>query len=193
MTGTRRERPTDSGARQIYGEALCRPSAPARRLLALRMLSLLRRALFLALLATASGAVGCESSSAEAAAPAPIPPEDLISAVDFQATREAGMPDPVFHVGPPSLFARGHVPGSVSAGEAAEPEGLANLARLVAALPRTTRVIVYCGCCPYRSCPNVRPALRRLRELGFADARILDMPTNFKTDWSKQGFPVERN
>lgn len=40
-------------------------------------------------------------------------------------------------------------------------------------------------------CPNMRPAFRMLKEMGFAKVRALNLPTNFHTDWSAKGYPVE--
>jgi hypothetical protein len=41
-------------------------------------------------------------------------------------------------------------------------------------------------------CPNVRPAYKRLKDLGFTRVRVLILPTNFQTDWAARGYAVER-
>jgi thiosulfate/3-mercaptopyruvate sulfurtransferase len=40
-------------------------------------------------------------------------------------------------------------------------------------------------------CPKDRPAYRLLKEFGFTHVRVLDLPTNFHSDWSAKGYPVE--
>ena len=40
-------------------------------------------------------------------------------------------------------------------------------------------------------CPNIRPAYRALKELGYTNVRVLDLATNFHDDWSGKGYPSE--
>jgi hypothetical protein len=40
-------------------------------------------------------------------------------------------------------------------------------------------------------CPNIRPAYRTLKELGFTHVRVLSLATNLHTDWVSKDFPVE--
>jgi len=40
-------------------------------------------------------------------------------------------------------------------------------------------------------CPNIRPALELMRQMGFTRVRALYLPDNFKADWIDQGYPVE--
>ena len=39
----------------------------------------------------------------------------------------------------------------------------------------------------------VRPASAALKELGRPNARVLDLPTRFATDWTDKGYAVERS
>jgi hypothetical protein len=59
-------------------------------------------------------------------------------------------------------------------------------------LPRSTNLVVYCGCCPMPKCPNIRPAFVALREMGFTHMRVLILPNDFNTDWTEKGYPVEK-
>ncbi len=56
---------------------------------------------------------------------------------------------------------------------------------------RVDREIVYCGCCPIDKCPNLRPAFRVAREMGFKKVRVLKLPTSFGIDWVEKGYPFE--
>jgi hypothetical protein len=97
----------------------------------------------------------------------------------------------VLHVGPSVLFQHAHVPGARALGEAGTDAGYQALVKAIAATPKDKQIVVYCGCCPYRNCPNVHPANKALHASGRKDFKLLDLPTNFRTDWEKKGYPVE--
>lgn len=98
----------------------------------------------------------------------------------------------VFYVGPDALFEGGHVPGARKMAPLESEEGRRALAEVLARVPAETEVVLYCGCCPVKSCPNVRPASAAVRALHRANAYVLDLPTRFTTDWVEKGYPVER-
>jgi rhodanese-related sulfurtransferase len=97
----------------------------------------------------------------------------------------------VFYVGFGVLYRSKHIPGSAFAGPGAKPEGIKNLLDAVHGLDKHTRIILYCGCCPFEQCPNIRPAFRALREAGFDDIKVTGMPSSFGKDWIDKGYPVE--
>jgi rhodanese-related sulfurtransferase len=90
------------------------------------------------------------------------------------------------------LYEGGHIPGASYHGPARTDEGLADLKKWADGLPRTTNIVLYCGCCPLTHCPNLRPAFAALRDMGFTHLRAVIMPTNFATDWADRGYPVEK-
>jgi hypothetical protein len=98
----------------------------------------------------------------------------------------------IFYVGPEALFARGHLPGAKNLGEISSDGGREALRKALAALPEGTEAVVYCGCCPVRSCPNVRPASAEVRA-SKRKAYVLDLPTRFTTDWADKGLAVEKS
>ena len=91
----------------------------------------------------------------------------------------------------PFLYRQKRIPHAQFAGPGEKPEGIEKLRSAVVSLPKSTSIVVYCGCCPMDKCPNIRPAYRALQELGFKNIRILNLPTNFHTDWTAKGYPVE--
>jgi len=97
----------------------------------------------------------------------------------------------IFQIGPNVLYRSKHIPGAVYAGPGARPEGLAMLKAAVEKLPRDSEIVVYCGCCPWAVCPNVKPAMELLKEMGFAHAKALYLETGFAKDWIDKGYPVE--
>ncbi|MGA7831360.1 MAG: rhodanese-like domain-containing protein [Terracidiphilus sp.] len=97
----------------------------------------------------------------------------------------------VLQVGSHMLFAQAHIAGSEYGGAGARPEGLKRLQDRVAPLPKKTVIVLYCGCCPWNHCPNIEPAMRLLRELGFTNVKALYLATNLGSDWVDKGYPVE--
>jgi hypothetical protein len=57
-------------------------------------------------------------------------------------------------------------------------------------LPHNTEIIIYCGCCPFSKCPNIRPAFLELQKTGFTNIKLLNLPTNLKTNWIAKGYPL---
>jgi thiosulfate/3-mercaptopyruvate sulfurtransferase len=98
----------------------------------------------------------------------------------------------VLFVGFQRLYAAGHIKGAQYHGTPNKPDGLAELKAWAASLPRTTNLVIYCGCCPMEHCPNIRPAFTALRELGFSKLRVLILPTSFEADWANQGLPYDK-
>jgi thiosulfate/3-mercaptopyruvate sulfurtransferase len=91
----------------------------------------------------------------------------------------------------PVLYRAKHIVGAKFAGPGAKAEGIESLKKLVQDLPKDTDIVLYCGCCPMKQCPNLRPAFRALKEMGFTKIRALDIPTNMHTDWYTPGYPSE--
>jgi hypothetical protein len=160
------------------------------------------QALFVAAFTLVPVLAGCERSATEQpasgspeprrAASQPPPSDRLLPPADLART----LADPnakkpiILFVGPEQLFAK-HVPGARDAGEGGTPEGLARLRSLAQTLPRDAEVVLYCGCCPPRNCPNIKPAYAALVDLGFSSVRVLDLQTTFRADWRDKGYPVE--
>lgn len=98
----------------------------------------------------------------------------------------------IIQVGFRPLYVQGHIPRSVYYGPAARPEGLAELRKYVQDFPRNQEIVIYCGCCPWSDCPNIRPAFKALKEMGFTRVKVLDIPDRLSTDWVGKGYPLEK-
>lgn len=98
----------------------------------------------------------------------------------------------LLHVGFESLYRGGHIPGSRYAGPGGKPEGLAALRAALRGVPQSRPIVLYCGCCPWHHCPNVRPAYRVAREMGYQNVKVLYVTENLQTDWIDQGLPITR-
>ncbi len=124
----------------------------------------------------------------------PISSTDLVTPAQLNSELPAVKAGKIvlIQVGFLMMYKMGHIPGSQYAGAAAKPEGLAALKKMVANLLRNQQIVIYCGCCPWNDCPNIRPAFRALKEMGFTNFKVLDIPDRLGTDWTAKGFPIEK-
>jgi thiosulfate/3-mercaptopyruvate sulfurtransferase len=122
------------------------------------------------------------------AAPELIQPEELAKIVQSPK----GARPLIFQVGFRVLYQQAHVPGAEYIGAASEPEGIQRLGQRVQGLPRTQSIFIYCGCCPWSKCPNINPAYKELRALGFRNVKLLYIADNFGKDWVDKGYPVAK-
>lgn len=122
---------------------------------------------------------------------APMPEIQPAELAALLATK--GTAPVIFQVGFRVLYAQAHIPGAHYVGPASETSALDELHHdEVQPLPKSTPIILYCGCCPWDRCPNLRPAYQALQELHFASVRALHIDKNFGVDWVDKGYPVER-
>jgi thiosulfate/3-mercaptopyruvate sulfurtransferase len=105
---------------------------------------------------------------------------------------ERGAKPLILQVGSRVLFEQAHIPGAEYAGPAGQAEGLAGLRKRVEPLPRTSAMVIYCGCCPWDRCPNIEPAYKLLSGMGFTNVKVLYIAQNFGADWVDRGYPVEK-
>jgi hypothetical protein len=85
------------------------------------------------------------------------------------------------------------IPNSVAIGMINNKEGLDKLNAELDKLSKEKRIVVYCGCCPFEHCPNVRPAIDALKKGKFTNYFLLNLPRNIKTDWIDKGYPVSKS
>lgn len=122
----------------------------------------------------------------------PHPDVPRVSASDLVTALNGKNKPLVLQVGVARLFRYAHVRGSEYAGPASEPDGIAALRKRVQSLPRNAPIVIYCGCCPWEHCPNVKPAYDELHTMGFTNVKALYLPNNFKFDWEDKGYPTEK-
>lgn len=99
----------------------------------------------------------------------------------------------ILHVGFNVLYKSKHIPGSLYAGPGNKPEGLELLKSTVASIGKDREIILYCGCCPWDQCPNMKPAVALLRQLGYKNVKAVLIEKNFAANWVQMGYPVEGN
>ena len=91
----------------------------------------------------------------------------------------------IYCVGPQAI-----IKNSIEIGSAQVPSNLMNFKQQISRLPKNANIVIYCGCCPFDVCPNVRPAVNLLNEMKFTNFKLLNLPRNIKVDWIDHGYPV---
>jgi thiosulfate/3-mercaptopyruvate sulfurtransferase len=162
------------------------------RMVSMQIRTLTLRLTMLTILAAASVLAPAQSSAKPADDPLPPSSPSLIQPADLaQALKGAEKPI-VWYVGPQAFYLQAHIPGAENIGAVAKPEGMEKLRARAASLAKDAPVVIYCGCCPWDHCPNIRPAYVELKKLGFTKVRVLYLATSLGTDWRDKGFPVAR-
>lgn len=134
----------------------------------------------------AGGANSAANSADTLGAASLIEPEALAAALKYPAPQRPA----VLQVGFKVLYRTGHIAGSEYVGPGSKPEGLAALKGRLKTMRRNRPVVLYCGCCPWEDCPNVRPAFREARALGFQNVKVLFVRKNLQDDWIGKGLPM---
>ncbi len=125
--------------------------------------------------------------------PDPWTSAQLLQPAELAKELKSAHPPVVIQVGVWNLYRRGHVPGALYAGPASEPGGLERLGSELKSLSRSRVLVIYCGCCPVNFCPNIRPAFKLAKKLGFTKMKVLYLPNDFGKDWEQKGYPVEKS
>ena len=112
--------------------------------------------------------------------------KQLMEPSELSSILKAGKNVPVvLSVGPGAI-----IPNSINIGMVKDKANLDILKARLSTLPKTSRIIVYCGCCPFEHCPNARPAIAALKEMKFTNYYLLNLPNNIREDWIEKGYQV---
>jgi hypothetical protein len=98
----------------------------------------------------------------------------------------------ILNVGPRVLYQQAHIRGAEFIGPTSVAPGIDRLRERVKSVPKTRQIVIYCGCCPWERCPNVKPAFQELKKLGFRKVKALYIANNIGSDWVDPGHPTER-
>ncbi len=136
----------------------------------------------------ASGACSRRAETGRSAEPPSIQPSEL---AELLLSHKGDKPL-VIQVGFRVLYEQAHIPGSEYIGPATDEKALSRLRARVQALPHGAPIVLYCGCCPWSRCPNVKPAYASLLAMGFENVKVLWIADNFGADWADKGYPVAK-
>ena len=110
----------------------------------------------------------------------------LMPPAELAATIGAGKNVPmIISIGPAAI-----IKGSVDVGSTGEKENLDKLKATLSKVPKDRQIVLYCGCCPFRNCPNIRPAFALLNQMKFTNHKLLNLATNIRVDWINKGYPM---
>jgi hypothetical protein len=82
------------------------------------------------------------------------------------------------------------IKGAINVGAASKKESLQKFSQALKIASKDEMIVVYCGCCPFDKCPNIRPAFQLLKAQKFSRPYLLNLSTNLKTDWIGKGYPL---
>jgi hypothetical protein len=85
----------------------------------------------------------------------------------------------------------GVIKSAVNIGPAHEQESFDKLKEFLSKQKKDRKIVIYCGCCPFVHCPNIRPAFELLNDMKFTNQKLLNLSHNLKADWINYGYPME--
>lgn len=91
----------------------------------------------------------------------------------------------ILNIGP-----SGAIKNSIAIGEGRDKETIEKLRNKLLKIPKDTSIVIYCGCCPFVNCPNIRPVFKLLTEMKFTNPKLLNLPRNLKVNWIDRDFPM---
>jgi hypothetical protein len=142
----------------------------------------------LGITATALASLAFADQASLVAASRLINPNELVKILQSAKGEKPLM----IQVGSHVLYTQAHIPGSEYIGPASSEGGLQLLRKRVESLPRNQFIVLYCGCCPWSHCPNIKPADDALHAMGFSKVKVLFIADNFGADWVEKGYPVAK-
>ncbi|OJV40442.1 MAG: hypothetical protein BGO25_04090 [Acidobacteriales bacterium 59-55] len=131
-------------------------------------------------------------TKSSAVADTTIPSAALVQPAELVRMLHGSEKPLILQVGSHVLYAEAHIPGSEYVGATGTSAGLQSLRERVSSLRKDQFIVLYCGCCPWGHCPNIRPAYEQLHALGFTQVKALYLADNFGTDWAGKGYPVAK-
>lgn len=111
-----------------------------------------------------------------------MPTKTLADKINANATDKPLL----FNVGPMD-----NIKGAVAVGRATSVTGIEKIKTTLAWEAKARQVVVYCGCCSYASCPNIKPAYDAVLAAGFKNVKVLELPVGLREDWVAKGYPME--
>jgi len=85
------------------------------------------------------------------------------------------------------------IKGAVHIGPLSDAANLEKFKTTVASHKKSTEMVIYCGCCPFGKCPNIRPAYKLLKDLGYANVKVLNLYVNLRNNWTSAGYPLAKD
>ena len=117
----------------------------------------------------------------------PWTPQQLLAPADLaKVLNNPKAAQPIIY----SIGMQAIVKSSIDIGTTMRAENPNTLKQTLSKLANNSQIVVYCGCCPFSRCPNVRPAMELLKSMQFTNYKLLNLPQNVKVDWIDKGYPM---
>jgi len=130
------------------------------------------------------GIAVCKSSAQQSKEPWTekqlMPPAELAAIINNDKAEKPV----IFSIGPSAI-----IKGSIDIGMTKEKANLDKLKQQLSKLPKEKNIVIYCGCCPFEHCPNIRPAFELLNKMKFTNHKLLNLEHNIKIDWINYNYP----
>lgn len=114
-----------------------------------------------------------------------IMPEALNN--ELKSNKEKPM---LIQIGFKMLFDQSHIPGSIYAGPASRPDGIKTLKETLKNVDHNKNIVIYCGCCKWVDCPNIRPGFKAVEDMGFKNVKLLYLKNTYMINWANEGYPA---
>ncbi|MFD0750943.1 rhodanese-like domain-containing protein [Mucilaginibacter calamicampi] len=139
--------------------------------------------LFMALMANAQ----VSASMSMPATATPWSPTELMEPGELNYVIKSNKAPVIFNTGTVE-----DIKGAIHIGSINESANLEKLKTALKAHAKNTEIVVYCGCCPFGKCPNIRPAYKLLKDLGYTNVKVLNLYVNLRNNWTSAGYPLEK-
>jgi hypothetical protein len=108
-------------------------------------------------------------------------PKDLATIINNPSAQQPL----IICIGPAGL-----IKNAINIGPASKKENLDSLKNFLSKEKKDRAIVIYCGCCPFKNCPNIRPAFTLLNNMKFTNQKLLNLSHNLKADWIDHGYPM---
>ena len=116
----------------------------------------------------------------------PYPADNLIEPADLAKILNGSSKQPVvINVGPMQ-----HIKGAHSTGIGGSSTGMSEFKTYVSKFNKDQFIVLYCGCCAMKTCPNVSKPYEYLRDAGYDNFKMLNIKSSLSEEWVSKGYPM---
>jgi hypothetical protein len=83
-----------------------------------------------------------------------------------------------------------NIKSAVEIGILSSPSKQEKLKKALTSIDKNKEVVIYCGCCVLKECPNIPIALNYVKSLGYINVKILNLPVGLDEDWVSKKYPM---
>ena len=138
--------------------------------------------------ATFSAKAQVSASMSMPAAGTPWKPTELMEPGELNDAIKANKTPVIFNIGSVE-----DIKGAIHIGPTTDAANLEKFKTALAAHKKNTEIVIYCGCCPFGKCPNIRPAYKVMKDMGYTNIRVLNLYVNLRTNWTTAGYPLAKD